>query len=81
MLGRLERLGLLPLDLIALPVWRDLTGLPTKVRAPMRLALVRAWDRRGEEPLNWARVTRQAKDAGTNLVKPGSYRAPWFENL
>jgi hypothetical protein len=73
--------GLLPIELIELPVWRDLTGLPTKVRAPMRLALVRAWDRRGDEPLNWAHVLRQAKDAGTRLEKTPNYRAPWFENL
>lgn len=81
-LRKLERVGLLPTGLIELPVWRGLMGLPTKVRAPMRLALVRAWDRRGDEPLNWARVMRQAHEAGTTLEKPrNAYRAPWFENL
>ena len=82
MLGKLERVGLLPIELIELPAWRDLTGLPTKVRAPMRLALVRAWDRRGDEPLNWAHVMRQAREAGTTLEKPSKvYQPPWFQNL
>ena len=60
LLGRLERRGLLPLELLALPAWRDLAGLRLAVRAPMRLALLHAWDKRRAEPLNWAKVQRQA---------------------
>ena len=56
----MERLGLLPLDLMALPVWQDLTGVRLAERAPARLALVQAWDKRDQAPLYWSRVQRQA---------------------
>jgi hypothetical protein len=79
MLGRLERLGLLPLDLIALPVWRGLSGLPTGTRAPARLQLVQAWDKRQDQPLHWAKAQRAAMDLGQ---RPGQRQAtaPWYEN-
>jgi len=60
MLCRMERLGLLPLELLALPVWRDLTKIRLAERAPARLALVQAWDKRDQAPLYWSRVQRQA---------------------
>ena len=62
MLCRMERLGLLPLDLMALPVWQDLTSVRLAERAPVRLALVQAWDKRDQAPLYWSRVQRQAMD-------------------
>jgi hypothetical protein len=78
-LARLERAGLLPFDLIALPVWRGLNGLPTNKRAPMRLAMVQAWDKRFSAPLHWAKVQRQAIDLGAT---PGKRQntAGWYEN-
>ncbi len=78
-LWRLERAGLLPVELIALPVWRDLNGLPTGDRAPMRLALVQAWDKRYRAPLHWAKVQRKAIDLG---ARPGKRQktAFWYAN-
>lgn len=64
MLAALERCGLLPLELLSLPVWRNLAGLPTGTRAPMRVQLVQAWDKRDRAPLHWAKVQRQAIDLG-----------------
>jgi hypothetical protein len=80
MLGKLERVGLLPMELIALPVWRGLNGLPTSQRAPARLALVLAWDKRQVEPLHWAKVQRHAFDLAG---KPGKRQvtAHWYENV
>jgi len=60
LLQRMERVGLLPLELMALPVWQDLTGVRLAERAPVRLALVQAWDKRDQEPLYWSRMQRQA---------------------
>lgn len=79
LLARLDRLGLLPLDLLSLPVWRDLAGLPTGTRAPMRVSLVRAWDQRDKQPLHWAKVQRTAIDLGKT---PGKRQntAGWYEN-
>jgi hypothetical protein len=79
-LSRLERAGLLELELIALPVWRGLNGIPTGKRAPIRLALVLAWDKRHLAPLHWAKVQRQAIDLAN---RPGRRQntAPWYENL
>lgn len=78
-LERLERAGLLPFDLIALPLWRNLNGLPTGKRAPLRLALVQAWDKRDKAPLHWAQVQRQAIELGAT---PGKRQntAYWYEN-
>jgi hypothetical protein len=59
-LGRLERLGLLPWELLALPCWRRLTDFPTKQRSPMRLALLQAWDKRDKAPLAWTSAQRRA---------------------
>jgi hypothetical protein len=56
----LDRVGLLPLDLIALPVWRGLSAVATSTRSPLRLAMVKAWDSREIEPLAWAAVHRRA---------------------
>lgn len=79
MLARLERLGLLPLELLALPVWRGLAGLETRTRAPLRLQLVQAWDRRQDQPLRWAQVQRNALDQG---ARPGKRAATawYYEN-
>ena len=79
-LAKLDRAGLLPFDLISLPLWRNLNGLPTGTRAPLRLALVQAWDKRNLAPLRWAQVQRQAIDAG---ARPGKRHntAYWYENL
>ena len=77
-LASLEHRGLLPLELIALPMWRNLCGLPTAQRAPMRLALIRAWDRRYLEPLHWAQVQRRAIDLGALPKQQNT--APWYEN-
>ena len=79
-LGRLERAGLLPLDLLPLPVWRALNGIETSKRAPMRLALVLAWDKRFIAPLHWSQVQRRALDLG---ARPGPRQntAWWYEHL
>jgi hypothetical protein len=79
MLARLERVGLLPRELLALPVWRNLSGIETSKRAPQRLALVLAWDRRFSAPLRWSQVQRQALDLA---AAPGrrSTTAWWYEN-
>jgi hypothetical protein len=79
MLGKLERVGLLPLELLSMPVWRNLAGIATGQRAPARLALILAWDKRQAEPLYWAKVQRQA----INLAaQPGKRHntAWWYEN-
>jgi hypothetical protein len=79
-LSALERAGLLPFDLISLPLWRNLNGLPTGIRAPLRLALVQVWDKRTTAPLRWAQVQRQAIDVG---ARPGKRHntAYWYENV
>jgi hypothetical protein len=59
-LSRMGRLGLLPLELIALPVWQNLTTSPVSVRAPIRLRLVLAWHTRLTQPLAWGVTWRQA---------------------
>ena len=78
-LRQLEHAGLLPFDLISLPLWRNLNGLPTSKRAPIRLALVQAWDKRDTAPLRWAQVQRQAISLG---ARPGKRQntAYWYEN-
>jgi hypothetical protein len=78
-LAKLERLGLLPLELLSLPVWRGLMGLPTSKRAPLRLALMQAWDKRFAAPVRWAAVQRQAIDLAK---QPGRRQATaaWYEN-
>lgn len=76
MLCRMERLGLLPPDLLALPVWRELTFVRLAERAPVRLALVQAWDKRDQAPLYWARVQRQAMDT-VRQAPPAKGTGPW----
>jgi hypothetical protein len=82
LLRRMERTGLLPLDLLALPVWRDLVNLPRSQRAPTRWALVLAWDKRHDEPLHWARVQRRAfhlaEGARHQVRQVGDL--PWLQN-
>lgn len=79
LLRRIDYIGLLPLPLMALPAWRNLAGLPRWQRAPMRLALLLAWDKREGEPLHWARAQRQAIELGRQ-VPPGARREgmPWL---
>jgi hypothetical protein len=59
-LSAMGRLGLLPLELIALPAWRALTTVPVAARAPVRLRLVLLWHKRFTEPMFWAQAWRQA---------------------
>ena len=60
LLDGMWRAGLLPLELLALQVWRDLSSVPVALRAPARLALVVLWARRLDEPLAWSRAWREA---------------------
>lgn len=78
-LAQFERAGLLPIELLGLPVWRGLNGLPTAQRAPARLVLVQAWDKRDTAPLRWAQAQRQALDLAN---QPGRRHntAHWYEN-
>jgi hypothetical protein len=80
LLCRMEIAGLLPLELLALPVWRNLCGLPTAQRAPARLALVQAWDKQDSSALLWAQAQRRALELG---AQPGKRQntAFWYENL
>ena len=78
-LSVLERAGLLPFDLISLPLWRNLNGLSTAQRAPARLALLQAWDKRHLAPLRWAQAQRQAFDLAGQSGKRHN-TAYWYEN-
>jgi hypothetical protein len=78
LLEGMERLGLLPEDLLATDVWRNLTGLPTSVRSPMRLRLVLMWGTREREPLAFAQAWRQAIVIGKTGVKRNL--AAWCDN-
>lgn len=83
LLQRMEIIGLLPLELLALPVWRQLSTLHRKQRAPLRLALITAWDRRHWAPLHWAQLQRQARDAvenNRNHPKANRTLPAWLEN-
>jgi len=59
-LDAMWRLGLVPLDLMALQAWRDLSSVPVAMRAPARLALVVLWHDRLSRPQEWARAWRVA---------------------
>jgi hypothetical protein len=79
----MEAAGLLPLDLLGLPVWRDLTRLPRRDRSPMRLALVLAWDKRDREPLHWARMQRKAYHLAEHAPRQVRQveKTPWLANV
>jgi hypothetical protein len=77
MLGRLERLGLLPLELLAWPLWQDLATVRLAERAPVRLALVQAWDKRDQAPLYWSRVQRQAIGVARQAPRVKGVAGPW----
>lgn len=68
-LGHMERRGLLPLALISLPLWRALGWVATEARAPVRLAMVLAWDHREARPLEWGRIWRDARQAAAAPVR------------
>jgi len=73
----MERRGLLPGELLASEVWRDLTAVPTAIRAPLRLQLVLLWSERERQPLAFAQVWRRAIAAGAG----GKGRVSvWFSN-
>lgn len=77
-LRQMERLGLLPADLLASTVWQGLTGLPGAVRAPMRLQLVLLWGERERQPLAFAQVWRRAITAGQGDKREGT--PAWLAN-
>jgi hypothetical protein len=54
-------LGLVPAELMAMALWRQLGNARTEDRAPVRLALVQAWDWRDDYPLTWAKAWREAR--------------------
>ncbi len=60
LLDQMWRLGLVPLELMALRVWQDMATVPLALRAPARLALVVLWARRLNEPLAWGQAWRNA---------------------
>lgn len=80
LLARLERAGLLPFELIALPLWRNLNKVARKERAPLRLAMVRAWDKRYQAPLYWAQVQREALELGARPAEKRWCPVDWYEN-
>lgn len=61
-LSAMQRRGLIPVGLLALPLWQALGWVRTEARAPMRLALVLAWDHQETAPLAWARLWREARE-------------------
>lgn len=61
---KMERAGQLPGDLLATPTWRNLTGLPTSVRSPLRFRLVMLWPEREYQALAFAKAWREAIAAG-----------------
>lgn len=74
MLVAMDKLGVLPAELIQLPQWRALGTLPTSIRSPLRLRLVLAWSTRDDQPLVWASAWRAAIEAGRNAPPPGGDR-------
>jgi hypothetical protein len=65
----MHRLGLLPAELLALPVWCALNGQTTATRAPLRLRMVLAWDGRHDQPLAWGALVREAHSAAARPSK------------
>ena len=83
-LGKMERAGLLPGDLLVTPVWQSLNGLPTAIRSPLRLRLVMLWPARESEPLAFAQVWREALAAGKregDKRKTTGRPSRWMANL
>jgi hypothetical protein len=70
----LHRFGLLPAELIAMPMWRALNAQPTGARAPLRLRMVLAWDTRDGQPLLWAGLVREAHQVA---ARPAQRAAVW----
>lgn len=68
-LSAMGKVGLLPGELLGSDVWRNLDGLPTSVRSPLRLRLVLMWGQRETEPLAFAKAWRDAIMAGTTGCK------------
>ena len=73
----MERLGLLPADLLLSPAWRALGTLPTSRRSPIRLRLVLAWSERERQPLVWALAWRVALAAAANAPPDEGRRMVW----
>lgn len=71
LLQRMDKRGLLPVELVASSAWRALDTVPCAVRAPVRLALVLAWARRDDHPLHWGQLWRSALNAA-RLARPGA---------
>jgi hypothetical protein len=71
----LDKMGLLPGDLLQSAAWRALGTLPTSARSPLRLRLVLAWSERERQPLMWAAAWRAAVEAGDNA--PGDRGDGW----
>lgn len=62
-LDLMRKHGLLPLDLIATPLWQGLDVLGMATRAPLQRALVMLWDRRERDPMAFGQVWRHAQKA------------------
>jgi len=75
----MERLGLLPFELLAHPAWRGLTHLGRADRAPLRLVLLQAWDKRDKAPMYWAQMQRKAMDMGKR-ANPNWSAMPWHDH-
>lgn len=71
----MDKLGLLPGDLLRSHAWRALGALPTSTRSPLRLRLALAWSERERQPLMWASAWRAAMEAGANA--PGDRGDGW----
>jgi hypothetical protein len=70
-LEAMDRLGLIPADLMQLPAWRALATVPTATRSPLRLRLVLAWSERERQPLMWADAWRTAIEVGAKASGTG----------
>jgi len=67
-LWQMHAMGLLPPELLAHPAWRAIASLPTAVRSPLRLRMVQLWDAREVEPLAFADIVRQARQAAERVA-------------
>jgi hypothetical protein len=75
----MDRLGLLPMDLMNLPLWRDLDRCRTEERAPVRLGLVQAWEWRDDQPLAWAKAWREAREVAKQ-PPPGWWKTEYLKS-